>query len=436
MTMAPPPALLLPLNALTLLFLLGPTHGQNEVAKDISFQLSGTYVTPSGAHAHLVARAQGLPALGEFTVDGDNDGAPIHDGFATTHVRYTKYGHGEHDTGAPGLCPGEPTGTECGWTIGCPILAGHSQPISCLAPSPNHGCLPGTGKGVPQCRWGNATAAEKYCSEWPDCLGFHCLVEFQTEPSGCGDCPQPAGSWCKCREIVSCQARGNGTKLIGGGSGDQQDYAYVKAGNATGWLQLSPLLSATVAARASESEGCHLKAGEPAPYKALCKAQQTRAACLVLNESCVWTAAPAPPPPPPAPASARNFVFSMASGNLTYTDTSWVASSTIPGGAAPATPTAARGAIAAKITAPFACLRRQAPSAPVEPCLPTCRLRSVMPGSTCLMPPVEPSGPTARPTGSTHVAAIWASPGLRVAAKVVAFAASAQLYQLVPALRT
>jgi hypothetical protein len=311
-------ALLMPL-LLALLF-PGAAQGQNEVARDISFQLSGSYLTPAGARAHLVAHEQGSPAFGEFTLGGDLDGAPVH-GFAATAVRYTKYGHGEHDTGAPGLCPGEPVGIQCGWTIGCPILAGHSQPISCLAPSPDHGCLPATGAaGIPQCRWGNVTAAQEHCGEWSDCLGFHCSVEFQTDPSGCGDCPQPAGSWCKCREIVSCQARGNGTKLTGGGSGDRQDYAYVKAGNATGWLNLSPVLP-TLVARASQSEGCHLKPGAPSPYKALCEAQQTRAACLVLNESCVWTAAPPPPPPPPAPAGARNFVFSLASGNLTFTDT-------------------------------------------------------------------------------------------------------------------
>eukprot|EP01047_Picozoa_sp_COSAG01_P065716 COSAG01_NODE_8928_length_2611_cov_1.805732_3_plen_166_part_00 len=109
------------------------------------------------------------------------------------------------------------------------------------------GCLPSTGQGIPQCRWGNVTAAQKYCSEWPDCLGFHCSVEFRTDPGGCGDCPQPAGSWCKCTKVESCQARGNGTKLTGGGSGDQQDYAYIKAGNATGWMQLPS--SQPVAAR-------------------------------------------------------------------------------------------------------------------------------------------------------------------------------------------
>ena len=310
--------LLLALPALPLpLLFLQPVSGQNEVARDISFQLAGSYLTPAGTRAHLVATALGPAEFGQFKLGGDHGGSPLR-GFADTAVRYNKFGHGEHDTGAPGRCPGEPAGTQCGWTIGCPILAGHSQPISCLAPSPDHGCLPPTGKGIPQCRWGNVTAAEKFCSDWPDCLGFHCSVEFQTSPSGCGDCPQPAGSWCKCREVVSCQARGTGTKLTGGGSGDQQDYAFVKAGNATGWLQLSALPPAMVVARA---EGCHLKPGEPAPFKALCEAQQTRAACLLLNESCVWAAAPPPPPPPPAPTGARSFVFSLATGNLTFADT-------------------------------------------------------------------------------------------------------------------
>ena len=38
--------------------------------------------------------------------------------------------------------------------------------------------------------------------------------------------------------------------------------------------------------------GCHLKPGEPVVYKALCAAQQTKAACVHLNETCVWTASP------------------------------------------------------------------------------------------------------------------------------------------------
>lgn len=161
------------------------------------------------------------------------------------------------------------------------------------------GCLPSTGQGIPQCRWGNVTAAQKYCSEWPDCLGFHCSVEFRTDPGGCGDCPQPAGSWCKCTKVESCQARGNGTKLTGGGSGDQQDYAYIKAGNATGWMQLPSSQPAAarrlwlaVAAAARASVGCQLKPGAPSAYKQLCEAQLTRAACTQLNETCVWHTAP------------------------------------------------------------------------------------------------------------------------------------------------
>jgi hypothetical protein len=127
-----------PLALLLLLLLYSrEAQAQNEVAKDISFQLSGSYTTPSGIHARLVARAQGLPQSGQFTLGGDLAGAQLH-GFATTAVHYTKYGHGEHDTGSPGRCPGEPSGIECGWTIGCPILAGHQYPISCLAPSPGH----------------------------------------------------------------------------------------------------------------------------------------------------------------------------------------------------------------------------------------------------------------------------------------------------------
>ena len=102
-------ALLMPL-LLALLF-PGAAQGQNEVARDISFQLSGSYLTPAGARAHLVAHEQGSPTFGEFTLGGDLDGAPVH-GFAATAVRYTKYGHGEHDTGAPGLCPGEPVGIQ------------------------------------------------------------------------------------------------------------------------------------------------------------------------------------------------------------------------------------------------------------------------------------------------------------------------------------
>eukprot|EP01048_Picozoa_sp_COSAG05_P005625 COSAG05_NODE_339_length_11118_cov_3.752246_10_plen_305_part_01 len=274
------------------------SHAQGEVAKDISFRLSGDYITPAGEKAHLTAAPDG--PLGRLTLGGSLGGAPL-SGFAqNAHVTWTKYGHGEHDTtGPPGLCPGDPPGPngcgggwcQCGWTIGCPILPGHQGPVSCLAPSPGRGCAPVAEGVIPQCVWANVSDAKQYCGEWEQCEGFHCQRVAKTDPSGCGDCPQPAGSWCKCTIQTTCQARGTGTKLSGGGTGDATDYAYIKTGNLTGWLLLPQRAiknGSTEPQNASRSTelghttapGCHLRPGAPKQYKALCEAQTSESACM------------------------------------------------------------------------------------------------------------------------------------------------------------
>ena len=244
-----------------------------------------------------------------------------------------RYGHGENDTGAPGLCPGDPAGPhgcgdnycQCGWTIGCPAS-------SCrLAPAPGHGCLSATDS---ECSWSNITAAQQYWSEWDDCTAFHCERTVVTDPGGCGDCPQPAGGWCKCTVVTTCQARGAGAALSGGGSGDQQDYAFFKAGNASGWLQArdrAPPVGTGVGVgrggAASGSGSCHLKPGAPGVFKAVCEAAPTQAACTMLNETCVWTPTPIPPAPP-TPTGARQFVFDFETGRIVFADTgeTWVQS--------------------------------------------------------------------------------------------------------------
>eukprot|EP01043_Picozoa_sp_COSAG02_P074015 COSAG02_NODE_14633_length_1252_cov_1.608846_2_plen_377_part_01 len=210
-------------------------------------------------------------------------------------------------------------------------MPGHQDPVSCLAPSPGHGCAPVAGGVIPQCVWANVSAAKHYCGEWEQCEGFHCQRVAKTSPSGCGDCPQPAGSWCKCTIQTTCRARGTGTKLSGGGSGDATDYAYIKAGNLTGWLLLphKAIKNGSIEPqKASHSTvlghitapGCHLKPGAPRPYKALCKAQTSKSACMQLNETCAWTATPVPPAPP-VPAAARSFVFDFTTGRIVF-DTS------------------------------------------------------------------------------------------------------------------
>ena len=68
----------LPALPLPLLF-LRPVSGQNEVARDISFQLAGSYLTPAGTRAHLVATAQGPTA------------APIATGRPGWHAQLSQY---------------------------------------------------------------------------------------------------------------------------------------------------------------------------------------------------------------------------------------------------------------------------------------------------------------------------------------------------------
>lgn len=300
----------------------------------LSFAIAGDYVTPDGKKAHLDAAPDG--PLGRLTLTGALGDTPL-TGFAQNgDVGWTKFGHGEHDTGTPGLCPGDPPGPngcggdycQCGWTIGCPAPAAGKYPSSCiLAPAPGHGCL---FEGIPQCRWSNITAAKQYCSEWDECTSFHCEVTTVTDPPGCGDCPQPAGGWCSCTIVTTCQARGNGTTLSGGSSGDQQDYAFFKAGNASGWLKGAPVSAARASAKVGmgagagdtvfATPGCHLKPGAPGAYKTLCESQTTKAACTKLNETCAWTPTPIPPAPP-APTGARQFVFSFGTGHIVFADT-------------------------------------------------------------------------------------------------------------------
>jgi hypothetical protein len=304
----------------------------------LSFAIAGDYVTLDGRKAHLDAAPDG--PIGRLTLTGALGDTPLTGFVQNGNVGWTKYGHGEHDTGTPGMCPGDPSGPhgcgddycQCGWTIGCPAPANPIKyPSSCLlAPAPGHGCLPVTDKGTPQCRWSNTTAATQYCSEWGECTSFHCERTTVTDPPGCGDCPQPAGNWCTCTIVTTCEARGNGTALRGGSSGDQQDYAFFKAGNASGWLQGAPVLAARASAGvemgagAGDTDfaipGCHLKPGAPVVYKALCESQATKAACTHLNETCVWTPTPIPPAPP-TPTGARQFLFSFETGHIVFSDT-------------------------------------------------------------------------------------------------------------------
>ena len=307
---------------------------------ELSFAIAGDYVTLDGRKAHLDAAPDG--PIGRLTLNGALGDTPLVGFVQNGDVGWTKYGHGEHDTGTPGLCPGDPSGPhgcgddycQCGWTIGCPTPAASKYPSSCLlAPTPGHGCLPVTDKGTPQCRWSNTTAAKQYCSEWGECTSFHCESTTVTNPPGCGDCPQPAGNWCTCTIVTTCQARGNDTSLSGGGSGDQQDYAFFKAGNASGWLQgakPAPVLATRASAGVRMATGagdavfaipgCHLKPGAPGVYKALCESQPTKAACTDLNETCIWTPTPIPPAPP-APTGARQFLFSFETGHIVFADT-------------------------------------------------------------------------------------------------------------------
>jgi hypothetical protein len=155
----------------------------------------------------------------------------------------------------------------------------------------------------PQCEWRNVSTAEQHCSKWNECEGFNCVKGFVTNPGGCGDCDS---SWCTCTLILKCYTRGNGTTVSGGDSGDTQDYAYAKAGSASGWLTF-PALAAVATDPPGTSAGCYLKPGAPKQYKALCEAQQTAAACNNLNEPCAWSDGPAPPPP--ASASRRSVVL-------------------------------------------------------------------------------------------------------------------------------
>jgi hypothetical protein len=204
-------------------------------APDYGFPISGDYYvlpanTTAGGIPQLLANTKLSLAItgdslpGMFNIKGKwESNRPGFSGSGSNSG--LKWAHFGGVYGHPGsaVCPGEPAGTECGYEIGCPIPPGHQWPVSCLVPSASHGCnLPpanATAGGIPQCQWPDVATAQKYCGEWVECLGLMCTYTKPFGGTGGG---------------TVCLARGNGTKISGGTSGDIVEFAYYKTGNATG----------------------------------------------------------------------------------------------------------------------------------------------------------------------------------------------------------
>ena len=208
------------------------------LGNDISFPLAGLYAVkskaPSVANAtiYLSVKEQ---ANSTVTIRGrwigEHQGKREFKGHGVNNASWRMFGGTQ--------CPGEPPGTQCGYTISCPVPPGHEWPTSCLSPDPEHGCDNVTSGGVSQCRWSSLADAKSFCASWDTCLAFTCEESWTTDPSGCGDCPQPAGSWCKCTHNYACYARGNGTHVGGGSCGDLVQTAFVKTGTVSGKMKIT-----------------------------------------------------------------------------------------------------------------------------------------------------------------------------------------------------
>ena len=211
---------------------------------DMSWPLEGTFIVASDLSSSVKSSKVNLtitsnPSPTSFTITGTWIGGPSSSRAAFTGmaqnsgVKWKVLGGVSTGTN----CPTMPLGDVCGWTIGCPILAGHQYPSYCLAPNSHFGC--GTTRslqtGIPQCSWSTVELAQAQCGQWDECFGFTCAKSTTHDPPGCG-CSE---SFCKCTPVFNCAARGNGTHVSGGESGDTVDYAYTKIGTASGTMHFS-----------------------------------------------------------------------------------------------------------------------------------------------------------------------------------------------------
>ena len=208
---------------------------------DMSWPLEGTFivasdVSSSGKSSKVNLTITNNPSPTSFAITGRWLEGPLASRAAFTGtaqnngVKWKVLGGVSNGTN----CPTTPLGDICGWTIGCPILAGHQYPSYCLAPNVHFGC--GTTRslqtGIPQCSWSTVELAQTQCGQWDECFGFTCAKSTTHDPPGCG-CSE---SFCKCTPVFNCAARGNGTHVSGGESGDTVDYAYTKIGTASGTM--------------------------------------------------------------------------------------------------------------------------------------------------------------------------------------------------------
>lgn len=210
---------------------------------DMSWPLEGTFIVSSdlsssakSSKVNLTITSNPSPTL--FAITGSWEGpsssrAAFTGTAQNSGVKWKVLGGVSTGTN----CPTMPLGDVCGWTIGCPILAGHQFPSYCLAPNEHFKC--GTTRslqtGIPQCSWSTVEMAQAQCGQWDECFGFTCAKSTTHDPPGCG-CSE---SFCKCTPVFSCAARGNGTHVSGGESGDTVDYAYTKIGTASGTMHFS-----------------------------------------------------------------------------------------------------------------------------------------------------------------------------------------------------